>query len=48
MRRTVRAFEAYDHVVVPSGSCAAMVRQHYGPFEARVPGRRTWRRACTS
>ncbi|RSS40492.1 (Fe-S)-binding protein [Streptomyces sp. WAC08241] len=38
VRRTVRAFEAYDHVVVPSGSCAAMVRQHYGPFEARVPG----------
>jgi L-lactate dehydrogenase complex protein LldE len=28
-RQVVEAFEAYDHVVVPSGSCAGMIRQHY-------------------
>ncbi|MGF6882866.1 L-lactate dehydrogenase complex protein LldE [Nocardia sp. GAS34] len=28
-RRTVAAFDGYDHVVVPSGSCAAMVRDNY-------------------
>jgi L-lactate dehydrogenase complex protein LldE len=26
---TIETFEAADHVVLPSGSCAAMVRQHY-------------------
>ncbi|WP_328393413.1 (Fe-S)-binding protein [Streptomyces sp. NBC_00390] len=29
VRRTTRAFEGYEYVVTPSGSCAAMVRQHY-------------------
>ena len=28
-RRAVAAFEGYDHVVVPSGSCAGMIRAHY-------------------
>lgn len=28
-RHTVRAFEGYDHVVLPSGSCAAMLRHGY-------------------
>ncbi|MBP0456394.1 (Fe-S)-binding protein [Streptomyces montanisoli] len=28
-RRTARVFDGYDHVVTPSGSCAAMVRDHY-------------------
>lgn len=28
-RRTIAAFEGYDHVVVPSGSCAGMIRAHY-------------------
>ena len=27
-RRTVAAFEGYEHVVVPSGSCAGMIRAH--------------------
>ena len=27
--RVLEAFEGYDHVVVPSGSCAGMIRQHY-------------------
>ncbi|MFF2774278.1 (Fe-S)-binding protein [Streptomyces sp. NPDC058052] len=44
VRRTVRAFEGYDHVVVPSGSCAAMVRHHYPAFgpEAAALGPRTY------
>ncbi len=29
LRRTARAFEGYEYVVTPSGSCAAMVREHY-------------------
>ena len=28
-RRMIAAFEGYDYVVAPSGSCAAMVRAHY-------------------
>ncbi|PSJ57513.1 (Fe-S)-binding protein [Kumtagia ephedrae] len=26
---TIRAFEGFDYVVVPSGSCAGMLRKHY-------------------
>jgi L-lactate dehydrogenase complex protein LldE len=28
-RRTIEALRGYDYVVVPSGSCAGMLRQHY-------------------
>lgn len=28
-RRNIRLLERYDYVVLPSGSCAAMIRQHY-------------------
>jgi len=28
-KRVIRAFRKFDHVVVPSGSCAAMIRIHY-------------------
>jgi L-lactate dehydrogenase complex protein LldE len=28
-RRYARVFSGYDHIVVPSGSCAAMVRENY-------------------
>ncbi|WP_128984584.1 (Fe-S)-binding protein [Streptomyces roseicoloratus] len=44
VRRTVRAFEGYEYVVTPSGSCAAMVRTHYGRFgpEAAELGPRTY------
>jgi L-lactate dehydrogenase complex protein LldE len=28
-RRVIEAFEPYDYLVVPSGSCAGMVRVHY-------------------
>ena len=27
--QTIRAFEGFDYVVAPSGSCAAMIREHY-------------------
>lgn len=29
VRRMARTFDGYDYVVTPSGSCAAMVRNHY-------------------
>ncbi|MFD9355287.1 (Fe-S)-binding protein [Streptomyces sp. NPDC060031] len=29
LRRTAEAFAGYAHVVTPSGSCAAMLREHY-------------------
>jgi L-lactate dehydrogenase complex protein LldE len=28
-RQTIDAFEAFDYIVVPSGSCAGMLRHHY-------------------
>ena len=28
-RQTIEAFEAFDFVVAPSGSCAAMIKEHY-------------------
>jgi len=27
--QTIKAFEGFDYVVAPSGSCAAMIREHY-------------------
>jgi L-lactate dehydrogenase complex protein LldE len=27
--QTIRAFEGFDYVVAPSGSCAAMIKEHY-------------------
>ncbi|MFJ3794068.1 (Fe-S)-binding protein [Kitasatospora sp. NPDC090091] len=36
LRRTARAFAGYDHVVTPSGSCAAMVRDNYPRIGARA------------
>ncbi|MFI0943968.1 (Fe-S)-binding protein [Streptomyces sp. NPDC021020] len=36
--RMARAFEGYDHVVTPSGSCAAMVRENYPRIGARAEG----------
>lgn len=29
-QQVIEAFEPYDYVVVPSGSCASMIRSHYG------------------
>ena len=50
-RRTIAALEGHDHVVVPSGSCAATIRVHYpeilesdaewGP-RARALAEKTW------
>jgi L-lactate dehydrogenase complex protein LldE len=43
--RFVRVFADYDHVVTPSGSCAATVRNHYASLlgsRAREVATRTW------
>lgn len=36
-RQTIAALEGYDFVVAPSGSCAAMIRDHYPPLLADDP-----------
>ncbi|MET7639967.1 (Fe-S)-binding protein [Streptomyces sp. NPDC005438] len=36
VRRTGRAFQGYDHVVTPSGSCVAMVREQYPRLAERA------------
>ncbi|MGW3040276.1 (Fe-S)-binding protein [Kitasatospora sp. NPDC001159] len=36
VRRTARAFAGYDHVVTPSGSCVAMVRDNYPRIGAQA------------
>ena len=36
-RQLIEAFEPYDYVVVPSGSCASMIRSHYGELFADDP-----------
>ncbi|MFD5087014.1 (Fe-S)-binding protein [Kitasatospora sp. NPDC058406] len=36
VRRTARAFAGYDHVVTPSGSCVATVRDAYPRIAARA------------
>jgi L-lactate dehydrogenase complex protein LldE len=35
--QVVDAFEGYDHVVAPSGSCAGMIRRHYPELFADEP-----------
>lgn len=36
-RRMIRVFERSDHVVTPSGSCAAMIRDYYDQMFASEP-----------
>jgi L-lactate dehydrogenase complex protein LldE len=36
VRRYARAFAGYDHIVTPSGSCAAMVRDNYPRIGAKA------------
>ncbi len=36
-RQVIAAFEPYDYVVAPSGSCAAMIRRHYAELFADDP-----------
>ena len=36
-RQVIDAFEAYDYVVAPSGSCAGMIRKHYPMLFAGEP-----------
>lgn len=35
--QTIAAFESYDYVVAPSGSCAGMIKQHYPELFAGDP-----------
>ncbi|WP_345810933.1 (Fe-S)-binding protein [Paraburkholderia sp. PREW-6R] len=35
--KTLREFEQFDYVVVPSGSCGGMIRSHYGDLFADDP-----------
>jgi len=35
--RFVQIFQHYDHIVCPSGSCAAMIRQHYHEYFHHSP-----------
>ncbi len=37
-RQFVDAFERFEHVVVPSGSCAGMIRHHYPEMLTSDPG----------
>ena len=37
-RRTIAAFEPFDHVVAPSGSCAGMIKIHYPRLFAEDEG----------
>jgi len=36
-RNVIEAFEGYDYVVAPSGSCAGMIREHYPALFAETP-----------
>ena len=36
-RQTVKAFQDFDYVVAPSGSCAAMIKEHYPALFAGEP-----------
>jgi len=36
-RQTIAAFEGFDYVVAPSGSCAAMLHEHYPALLAEDP-----------
>ena len=36
-RQTVKAFRDFDYVVAPSGSCAAMIKEHYPALFAGEP-----------
>ena len=36
-RDVIEAFQGFDYLVAPSGSCAAMIREHYPPLFADDP-----------
>ena len=39
-RQVIDAFEGYDYVVVPSGSCGGMIKAHYPELFEKDPGMR--------
>ncbi len=44
-RQTIEAFEGYDYLVAPSGSCAGMIKTHYPELFADEPA---WRARAES
>jgi L-lactate dehydrogenase complex protein LldE len=40
-KQTIAAFQGFDYVVAPSGSCAGMIREHY---PALLAGEANWKR----
>jgi L-lactate dehydrogenase complex protein LldE len=46
-RQVIEAFEPYDYVVVPSGSCASMIRSHYAGLFADDEGWQVRQRAVS-
>lgn len=36
-KQVIEAFEPFDYIVVPSGSCASMIRSHYGELFSEDP-----------
>ncbi len=37
-RQVIEVFESFDYVVVPSGSCGGMLREHYPRLFSVRPG----------
>ena len=46
--QVIEAFEDYDYIVVPSGSCASMIRSHYGELFENDPKWQTRQQAVSS
>ncbi|MEM9577921.1 MAG: (Fe-S)-binding protein [Pseudomonadota bacterium] len=46
-KQVIEAFEAFDYIVVPSGSCASMIRSHYGELFGDDPAWRDRQRAVS-
>ena len=47
-RQVIEAFEPFDYIVVPSGSCASMIRSHYGELFDNDPAWRDRQRAVSA
>lgn len=47
-QQVIAAFEPYDYIVVPSGSCASMIRSHYGALFAEAQDWQTRQQAVSS
>ncbi|MFK7743737.1 MAG: (Fe-S)-binding protein [Roseobacter sp.] len=47
-KQVIEAFEPYDYLIVPSGSCASMIRSHYGELFDDDPEWRDRQRAVSA